>query len=144
VGVKKLKGACAILFKPGSKRTEGIIHKGTLACLLCLLVLVACAGSRYEVIRPPLRDAGLYPLAQTRAGVSVAVDETAERIERYLSEISLTESLLGINERYQGALFFEVVEPRQEWWPSFTVWTLFPEWQLKLNVHLTVDVRGHC
>jgi hypothetical protein len=188
-----------------------MMRKGTLACLLCLLVLAACAGPRYEVMRPPLRDAGLYPLAQTREGVSVAIDEianpqrawryfgvnlpaigllpvnvivsnhgvhkillhpadvllyrgrevfdplpievvstrikravrpadaeTAGRIERYLSEISLTENLLGINERYQGVLFFEVVEPRQKRWPSFTVWTLFPEQQLKLNVHLTV------
>jgi hypothetical protein len=148
------------------------MRKGILACLLGLLMLAACAGPRYEVMRPPLRDTELYPLAQTREGVSVAIDEianpqrawryfgvnlpaigllpinvivsnhgahkvllhpadvlllyrgrevfdplpiemvstrikravrpadaeTAGRIERYLSEISLTENLLGINE----------------------------------------------
>src|SRR5262245_22687947 len=46
--------------------------------------LGACAGT-YQVVRMPQREADLYPLSQTQAGVTIAIDEIkdAARAERY-------------------------------------------------------------
>lgn len=47
-------------------------------------VLMGCAGS-YQVVQIPQREADMYPLSQTAAGVTVAIDEvrSAARAERY-------------------------------------------------------------
>jgi hypothetical protein len=174
--------------------------------LFSLLALGGCAAS-YEVVRVPLRDADLYPLARTEGKITVAVDEivnpkrvwryfstdligqgilpiniivsnhgphrvmiqpadvllyrgkevfdplplevvkrafrptdteTRQKIDEYLSEVALKENLLGPNERYQGMLFYEIVDEREERFPRFTILTLFPAGELKLNVNLTV------
>lgn len=49
------------------------------------IVLSACAARSFEVIEPPLRDATLYPVSDTRDSVTVAVDEIldADRARRY-------------------------------------------------------------
>ena len=44
---------------------------------ISVLITAALAGcsSTYQVVQVPQRDADLYPLSQTRAGISVAIDE---------------------------------------------------------------------
>jgi hypothetical protein len=48
------------------------------------VILAGCAGS-YQVVRMPQREADLYPLAQTKGGITIAIDEIkgAARAERY-------------------------------------------------------------
>lgn len=49
-----------------------------------IILLTACASS-YQVVRMPQREADLYPYSQTKAGISIAIDEVrdAARAERY-------------------------------------------------------------
>jgi hypothetical protein len=51
--------------------------------ILCVLV-GGCAGS-YSVVQMPQREADLYPLSQTKEGVTIAIDEIkgSERAQRY-------------------------------------------------------------
>jgi hypothetical protein len=52
-----------------------------------MLIAVALAGcaTPYEVVQFPQREADLYPLSQTRDGVSVAIDQitSPDRVARY-------------------------------------------------------------
>lgn len=61
------------------------------------LALLGCAGS-YRVVQLPQREADLYPLSQTRADVTVAIDEirSPERVERYFGANLLRERILPI------------------------------------------------
>lgn len=54
------------------------------AAVLCIAFLAGCAGS-YQVVQMPQREADLYPLAQTQAGVTIAIDAIKDtaRVERY-------------------------------------------------------------
>jgi hypothetical protein len=54
------------------------------ALMLMTLALAGCASS-YQVVEVPQREADLYPYAQTRNGLTVAVDEIAssDRAARY-------------------------------------------------------------
>lgn len=56
---------------------------GVGAALLAALLLTACAS--FRIVELPQREADVYPHAETRAGVSVAVDEIQEpeRSRRY-------------------------------------------------------------
>ncbi|MGH8631156.1 MAG: hypothetical protein ACREU7_10410 [Burkholderiales bacterium] len=47
-------------------------------------ILAGCAGS-YQVVKLPEREADLYPLAQTKAGITIAIDEikSASRARTY-------------------------------------------------------------
>jgi len=42
--------------------------------MLIVVGLAGCASS-YQVVQFPQREADLYPLSQTRDGISVAIDE---------------------------------------------------------------------
>ena len=54
------------------------------APVLLALFLVSCAGS-YQVVQIPQYAADLYPLSQTKAGVTIAIDEIKNptRVARY-------------------------------------------------------------
>ncbi len=68
----------------------------SLACGVSLLALVACAS--FEVIRPPARDADLYPNAEQHSGVVVAVDVISDpgRVQRYFDAALLDKGILPI------------------------------------------------
>jgi hypothetical protein len=52
--------------------------------MLIVVGLAGCASS-YQVVQFPQREADLYPLSQTRDGISVAIDEVTnpDRADRY-------------------------------------------------------------
>lgn len=60
---------------------------------LGFLAVVALACTSYEVIRPPLRNADLYPLSQTRQEIAVAIDQIRDpgRVKRYFG-VDLTQA----------------------------------------------------
>src|SRR5262245_24640086 len=62
------------------------------------LALVSCAGSYQVVQRLPEREAELYPLSQTREGITVAIDEIsgAERSYRYFGANLTREGILPL------------------------------------------------
>lgn len=66
--------------------------------VLLAVVLMGCAGS-YQVVQIPPRDADLYPVSQTRAGVTIAIDEVrdAARAERYFGADLLKEGILPVS-----------------------------------------------
>lgn len=66
--------------------------------LLFLLGLTACSSS-YRVVQLPLRDADLYPRAQTKGGVTIAVDEITEpqRVKSYFGADLLRADILPVN-----------------------------------------------
>jgi hypothetical protein len=70
------------------------------ALLLASLALVvsACASS-YRVVQVPQYGADLYPQSQTRAGITVAVDEmtSAERVARLFGADLVKEGVLPVN-----------------------------------------------
>ncbi len=68
----------------------------SLASGLSLLAVVAC--SSVEVIRPPAREADLYPDAEERSGVVVAVDAISDpgRVQRYFDAPLLDEGILPV------------------------------------------------
>jgi hypothetical protein len=70
------------------------------AGLLLLIPIVAggCASS-YRVVQVPQYGADLYPQAQTRSGITVAVDEmkSAERVERMFGADLIREGILPVN-----------------------------------------------
>ncbi len=65
--------------------------------LISLLTLTACAS--YKVVQMPLREADLYPLAQTREGITVAIDAIADpaRAARYFGADLIKAGILPIN-----------------------------------------------
>lgn len=62
------------------------------------LALAGCASS-YQVVRMPQREADLYPLSQTKAGITVAIDEvkSAARAERYFGANLIEDGILPVN-----------------------------------------------
>lgn len=65
--------------------------------LILCMVLGACAGS-YRVVRLPEREADLYPLSQTKEGITIAIDEIkgAARAERYFGADLIKEGILPL------------------------------------------------
>jgi hypothetical protein len=65
--------------------------------ILSAILLTSCASS-YHVVWMPEREADLYPLSQTRAGVTIAIDEigTVERAERYFGADLIREGILPV------------------------------------------------
>jgi hypothetical protein len=74
--------------------------KAARALLLLLIPIVVggCASS-YRVVQVPQYGADLYPQAQTRSGITVAVDEmkSAERVERMFGADLIREGILPVN-----------------------------------------------
>jgi hypothetical protein len=69
-----------------------------LLLLLAPIVVGGCASS-YRVVQVPQYGADLYPQAQTRSGITVAVDEmkTTERVERIFGADLIREGILPVN-----------------------------------------------
>lgn len=61
------------------------------------LALVGCASS-YQVVQLPQREADLYPVSQTKSGVTVAIDEirSPDRVERYFGANLTREGILPL------------------------------------------------
>jgi hypothetical protein len=59
--------------------------------------LGGCAGS-YEVVRMPQREADLYPLSQTKHGITIAIDEIKDPAgaERYFGADLIKEGILPV------------------------------------------------
>jgi len=66
--------------------------------LLAALLVSACASS-YRVVQVPQYGADLYPQAQTRSGITVAVDEmkNPDRVERLFGADLIKEGILPVN-----------------------------------------------
>jgi hypothetical protein len=62
------------------------------------LALAGCS-SLYRVVQLPQYEADLYPLTQTKAGVTIAVDEirTTQRAERYFGADLIKDGILPVN-----------------------------------------------
>lgn len=62
------------------------------------LAVAGCAGS-YRVVEMPQYQADLYPLTQTKSGVTIAIDEikSAERAERYFGADLVKEGIVPVN-----------------------------------------------
>lgn len=62
------------------------------------LALLGCARS-YQVVEVPQYGADLYPTSQTKAGITIAIDEIrrAERAERFFGSDLIGEGLFPIN-----------------------------------------------
>jgi hypothetical protein len=74
----------------------------SLSMLMSLaLGLAGCAGSSYQVVQIPQRAADLYPVSQTKSGVTVAIDEirSPDRVEKYF----------GTNLTRHGVLPLEII-----------------------------------
>jgi len=65
---------------------------------LVALAVSACSSS-YRVVQVPQYGADLYPQAQTRSGVTVAIDEmkTSDRVERLFGADLIKEGILPVN-----------------------------------------------
>jgi hypothetical protein len=65
--------------------------------ILLAVFLAGCAGS-YHVVRMPQREADLYPLAQTKGGVTIAIDSVkgAARAERYFGADLIRKGILPV------------------------------------------------
>jgi hypothetical protein len=65
--------------------------------ILFAVVLGGCAGS-YRVVQMPEREADLYPLAQTKSGVTIAIDEIkgAARAQRYFGADLIRKGILPV------------------------------------------------
>src|SRR5689334_11815025 len=66
--------------------------------LLFTLAVAGCAKS-YEVVEVPQYGADLYPVSQTRSGVTVAIDEirSSDRVQRYFGSDLLKERIFPVN-----------------------------------------------
>lgn len=73
--------------------------RSLLILLLVIGSLASCAPAARPPSTPPLRDADLYPVSQTVAGLSIAVDEIAdpERSRRYFGSDLAREGILPVN-----------------------------------------------
>ena len=67
--------------------------------LLPLVAVVLSACSSYRVVQVPQYGADLYPQAQTRSGITVAVDEmkNPERVERMFGVDLIKQGILPVN-----------------------------------------------
>jgi hypothetical protein len=69
-----------------------------IACgALLMAVVEGCAGS-YQVVRLPQREADLYPLSQTKEGITIAIDEIKgqARAERYFGADLIKAGILPV------------------------------------------------
>jgi hypothetical protein len=66
--------------------------------ILTALALLSGACTSFDLVRPPTREASLYPTAQTRQGVAIAVDviSNPERVKRYFGVDLLEAGILPI------------------------------------------------
>ena len=73
--------------------------KQTVITVILTLGLAACAPSPYEVVEIPVREAGLYPLSQTKDGITVAVDEitNGDRSMRYFGVDMFKYGIVPVN-----------------------------------------------
>jgi hypothetical protein len=64
-----------------------------------MLALTACSPSSYEVVEIPVRQADLYPLSQTKEGITVAVDEitNSARSKQYFGVDMFEYGIVPIN-----------------------------------------------
>jgi hypothetical protein len=71
---------------------------GMRVSILILSVVLAGCASSYEVVRMPQREADMYPLSQTKAGVTIAIDEikSVARAERYFGADLIREGILPV------------------------------------------------
>ena len=69
-----------------------------LPAIFLALAVAGCASS-YRVVQVPQYGADLYPQSQTRAGITVAIDEMkgAERVERLFGADLVAEGILPVN-----------------------------------------------
>lgn len=65
--------------------------------ILSAVVLAGCASS-YQVVRMPQREADVYPHSQTKAGITIAIDEIkgVDRAERYFGADLIKEGILPL------------------------------------------------
>jgi hypothetical protein len=65
--------------------------------LVLAIIMGGCAGS-YHVVQLPQREADLYPLSQTKKGVTIAIDEIkgVARAKRYFGADLIKEGILPI------------------------------------------------
>lgn len=65
--------------------------------VLLSLVLLGCAGS-YQVVHMPQYEADLYPQSQTKAGITIAIDEIKrpQRAERYFGADLIKQGILPV------------------------------------------------
>ncbi len=73
------------------------MKKSFIIALFLLTALTGCA-TPYHTMKPPLRDADVYPDAQTIAGLTVAVDEVADpdRVRQYFGTDLTREDILPV------------------------------------------------
>lgn len=66
--------------------------------ILAAVALLAGACTSFDLVRPPTREASLYPSAQTRQGVAIAIDVISDpgRVQRYFGANLLEEGILPI------------------------------------------------
>ena len=66
---------------------------------MLMLGITACSPSPHVVVEIPVRDAGLYPLSQTKDGITVAVDEitNADRSIQYFGVDMFKYGIVPIN-----------------------------------------------
>lgn len=67
------------------------------AIVLLALASAGCAGT-YQVVELPRREADLYPLSQTREGITIAIDEirSPDRAERYFGADLIRRGILPL------------------------------------------------
>ncbi len=70
----------------------------TCASILLGLILTGCA-STYRVVQIPEREADMYPLSQTKEGLTIAIDEirNAPRAQRYFGANLINAGILPIS-----------------------------------------------
>ncbi|OGW35172.1 MAG: hypothetical protein A2010_04900 [Nitrospirae bacterium GWD2_57_9] len=70
-----------------------------LLVILFMAVGIAACASSHAPVQPPLRDADLYPGAQTEAGLSIAVDEIRDpdRVRHYFGSDLTRDGILPVN-----------------------------------------------
>ena len=83
---------------PRAKAVSDMRSVRTLMLSSVALALLSCA-SPYQVVKLPEREADLYPLSQTRAEITIAIDEitSAERGERYFGANLIREGILPLS-----------------------------------------------
>lgn len=77
-----------------------IAMRNVAAILLVVLGLTACASYQaFQVVQMPQRAADLYPSAQTRSGMTIAVDEINSpiRVRQYFGADLLKHGILPVN-----------------------------------------------
>jgi hypothetical protein len=80
-------------------KVKGTKSRLSFYSVLFSIVLVAACASPRPVVPPPLREADIYPNAQTIAGLAVAVDEISdpERVRQYFGTDLTEDDILPVN-----------------------------------------------